>query len=69
MNDETLALKYLKDGVRKNKYIKTLLVNNDEFDLNRNLSPIEIEAVEYWAASEWIWKVTDEALEWMFYNA
>lgn len=68
INNEPLALKYLKDAVRKNKYIKDLLLNEYEPNADRELSTIEIEAVEYWAASEWIWQVTDEALEWMFYN-
>ena len=69
INNESLALMHLKNAVRKNKYIKDLLLNDYEFNPDRNLSPIETEAVEYWAASEWIWQVTDEALEWMFYNS
>ena len=69
MHNEALGLKHLKKAVRKNKYIKDLLLNEYEFNPNRTLSPIETEAVEYWAASEWIWQITDGALEWMFYNS
>lgn len=69
MHNEALALKHLKKAVRKNKYIKGLLLNDYELDLDKNLSPIEQEAVQYWANCEWIWKITDGALEWMFYNA
>lgn len=69
MHNEALGLKHLKKAVRKNKYIKGLLLNDYELDLDKNLSPIEQEAVQYWANCEWIWKITDGALEWMFYNA
>lgn len=51
------------------KYIKDLLLNDYESNTDRDLSPIETEAVEYWITSQWIWQVTDEALEWMFYNS
>ncbi|MGN1032957.1 MAG: DUF6398 domain-containing protein [Intestinibacter sp.] len=66
LENYALALKYLKKGFRKNKYIKDMLLNNYKLDLNRCSTAIENEAVNYYKTSSWIWILTDGALEWLF---
>ena len=66
LENYALALKHLKKGFRKNKYIKDMLLNNYKLDLNRCLTEKENEAVNYYKTSSWIWILTDGALEWLF---
>ncbi|MEG0857734.1 MAG: hypothetical protein RSG52_14795, partial [Terrisporobacter sp.] len=67
-NNEVMAIKYLKEALRKNKMIYDILLDNIHINPHVDLSPLEKEAFEYYMCSKWIWVQTNEALEWMFYK-
>lgn len=67
-NNEVMAIKYLKEALRKNKMIYDILLDNIHINPHADLSPLEKEAFEYYMCSKWIWVQTNEALEWMFYK-
>ena len=68
MNNELMAIKYLKEALRKNKIISDLLLNDISFTIHDTLSPLELEAFSYYLNAKWIWSRTEDALEWLFYT-
>ena len=68
IGNELMAFKHLKEGIRKNRKISEILLDEIRPDLRCDLSPLEIEAVDYYVTSEWIWRQTEGVLEWMFYK-